>query len=352
MKTSDLTYELPVGYVATEPASPRSSAKMLIVEDDVFRHRKMTDFPAELQSNALLVVNETAVLPARVQGYKVVSGGKIEGLFLEEDQNGNWLMMLNSNGKLRQGTELAIGNEVTLTVLDRDDAVWRCVCSDGRSPQEVLHDVGSTPLPPYIRSARGDQHVDDKKDRNSYQTLFADESQCHSVAAPTAGLHFDTLLLEALEAKGIERVAVTLHVGAGTFKTVETDTVEEHPMHSEHWSVQGEVLQKIASAKKAGQPIIAVGTTTVRTLESLPEMDTWPTSGELSGVTRLLITPPYDFRFVDGLLTNFHLPNSTLLALVVAFIGLDCLKSAYEEAMAENYRFFSYGDAMYIPKRG
>ena len=324
---------------------------MLVVGGEGFSHTTVKQFSTLLQGNELLVVNETAVLPARVQGHKVGSGGKIEGLFLEVDQDGNWLMMLKSNGKLRVGTEIAISNEVTLTILDRDNAVWKCLCSDGRDSREVLIEVGSTPLPPYIRSARGDQQVDDKEDRISYQTLYADEAQCHSVAAPTAGLHFDKQLLGALKASGIERVAVTLHVGTGTFKTVDTETVEEHPMHREQWSVQCEVLQKIASAKREGRPIIAVGTTTVRTLESLPPVDQWPTEGVLSGETRLLISPPYDFKFVDGLLTNFHLPNSTLLALVGAFIGMDQLKLAYAEAISQDYRFFSYGDAMYIPKK-
>ena len=351
MKTSELYYDLPEGFVATMPVSPRSSAKMFVIDEDCFRHRTVADFPEELQENALLVVNETAVLPARVRGHKVASGGKIEGLFLKQDQEGNWLMMLKSNGKLRAGTEIAIGNEITLTVLDRDESIWRCCCSDPRSPHEILLKIGSTPLPPYIRAARGDLEIDDEQDRSSYQTIFADSNQCHSVAAPTAGLHFDDVLLERINAKGIERVAVTLHVGAGTFRTVETETVEAHPMHSEYWSVDAGVLQKIAQAKSVGRQIIAVGTTTVRTLESLPALHLWPNGGQLSGETQLLISPPYDFKFVDGLLTNFHLPNSTLLALVGALVGMDRLKLAYAEAIAERYRFFSYGDAMFIPKK-
>ena len=351
MKTSELYYELPDGVVATMPVSPRSSAKMFIVEEDCFRHRSVSDFAKELQKNALLVVNETAVLPARVRGHKVESGGKCEGLFLKEDQEGNWLMMLKSNGKLRKGTVLAIGNEITLEVLDRDEAIWRCLCSDTRPPNVILQEIGTTPLPPYIRAARGNTEIEDAKDRSSYQTVFADSNQCHSVAAPTAGLHFDDLLLENIKEEGIERVAVTLHVGAGTFRTVETENVEAHPMHSEYWSVEAGVLQKIAKAKKSGRPIIAVGTTTVRTLESLPELNSWPTKGQLSGETQLLILPPYDFKLVDGLLTNFHLPNSTLLALVGAIVGMDRLKLAYAEAILKHYRFFSYGDAMFIPKK-
>lgn len=324
---------------------------MLVVDKQQFRHKTVADFPDILQHDALLVVNETAVLPARVQGHKIGSGGKIEGLFLEEDQSGHWLMMLKSNGKLRSGTELAVGHDITLTLIEKEDGLWRCSCSDGRSAPDILSQVGATPLPPYIRSARGEHHVDDFEDRVSYQTVFADANQCQSVAAPTAGLHFDELLLRNLALKGIERVAVTLHVGVGTFRTVETESVEEHPMHSEHWSVDAEVLKRIAHAKKTGRPIIAVGTTTVRTLESLPEMETWPTSGRLSGDTKLLISPPYEFAFVDGLLTNFHLPNSTLLALVGACIGMDRLKAAYKEAISCGYRFFSYGDAMYLPSK-
>lgn len=322
---------------------------MLVVGKQLFAHKTVADFPDLLRHDALLVVNETAVLPARVQGHKIGSGGKIEGLFLEEDEYGNWLMMLKSNGKLRKGTELVIGCDITLTLIEKDDALWRCSCSDVHTASEILSRVGSTPLPPYIRSARGEQYIDDSVDRASYQTVFADTNQCQSVAAPTAGLHFDEPLLRKLALNGIERVAVTLHVGAGTFRTVETESVEDHPMHSEHWSVGAEVLNRIAKAKKDGRPIIAVGTTTVRTLESLPEMNTWPKSGRLTGDTRLLISPPYDFSLVDGLLTNFHLPNSTLLALVGALIGMDRLKAAYKEAIAGDYRFFSYGDAMYLP---
>ncbi|MBC8202246.1 MAG: tRNA preQ1(34) S-adenosylmethionine ribosyltransferase-isomerase QueA [Planctomycetes bacterium] len=351
MKTSELYYDLPDGFVATMPVSPRSSAKMFIIDEQCFRHRTVADFSEELQEDALLVVNETAVLPARVRGHKITSGGNIEGLFLEEDQEGNWLMMLKANGKLRDGTLLEIGKNITLELLDRDEAIWKCRCSDARPPNVILQEIGTTPLPPYIRAARGDLVIEDEQDRRLYQTVYADSNQCHSVAAPTAGLHFDDLLLEKIKAKGIEQVAVTLHVGAGTFRPVETDTIETHPMHSEYWSVESEVLQKIAEAKQAHRPIIAVGTTTVRTLESLPAMDLWPSVGQLSSETQLLISPPYDFTIIDGLLTNFHLPNSTLLALVGALVGMDRLKSAYAEAILNEYRFFSYGDAMFIPKK-
>ncbi|MDP6541595.1 MAG: tRNA preQ1(34) S-adenosylmethionine ribosyltransferase-isomerase QueA [Phycisphaerales bacterium] len=348
MKTEDLNYELPEGFIATTPASPRSDAKMLVVDRDEFRHKKMSDFPNEFCGDELIIFNETAVLPARIQGTKRKTRGKIEGLFLEQDDVGNWLMMLKSNGKLRIGTELDIGSGVRLTIISRDDAIWRCACNNQSDPSELLAVIGGTPLPPYIRSARGDEEVDDEVDRLAYQTIYADLSQCHSVAAPTAGLHFDEDLLSVIDSKGIERVAVTLHVGAGTFKTVETEAVEDHPMHSEYWSAESKVLQRIAAAKEEGRSIVAIGTTTVRTLESLPDISDWPSSGKLSGATKLLIAPPYEFRLVNGLLTNFHLPKSTLLALVGAMVGLDRLKLSYSEAIKQNYRFYSYGDAMFI----
>jgi S-adenosylmethionine:tRNA ribosyltransferase-isomerase len=322
---------------------------MFVVGQGGFDHQTVAAFPTLLRGDELLVVNETSVLAARVVGSKVPSGGKIEGLFLKQDVSGHWCMMLKSNGTLRPGTVVEIGCGVTITLLKKNDAVWNCQCSDDRDPQTVLAEIGLTPLPPYIRAARGSSVVEEREDKSSYQTVYADPTKQHSVAAPTAGLHFDEKLLAQLDAKGIERVPVTLHVGAGTFRPVETETVEDHPMHTEWWEVPEATLQAIARAKEAHRPIIAVGTTTVRTLESLPAMDQWPVTGSISRETDLLISPGYAFRFIDGLLTNFHLPNSTLLALVGALIGMDRLMDAYNEAIAQEYRFFSYGDAMFIP---
>lgn len=349
MKTSSLHYTLPEGFIATCPVSPRSSAKMLVVDNGEFRHATVDMLLDELHGDELLVFNETAVLPARIQGRKTGTGGRIEGLFLEQDNEGNWLMMLKSNGKLPVGSELEIGCGITLKIKSRNEEVWCCSCSDLSDPSKLLAEVGSTPLPPYILAARKGQVVEDYVDRLAYQTVYADASQCRSVAAPTAGLHFDDSLLDAIDLKGIERTAVTLHVGIGTFRPIETESVEKHRMHFEHWSVEAPVLQRIAQAKESGRPIVAIGTTTVRTLESLPEPDSWPSHGTLSGNTNLLISPPYEFRFVNGLLTNFHLPNSTLLALVAALVDVEQLKSAYAEAIERKYRFYSYGDAMFIP---
>jgi S-adenosylmethionine:tRNA ribosyltransferase-isomerase len=256
--------------------------------------------------------------------------------------------MLKSNGKLREGVVLEFNSGEKLTLQNRTGKHWICSCTDERKASEVLEEVGITPVPPYILGARGAVSFDDEIDQESYQTVYADASKNKSVAAPTAGLHFDAELLNSLDKVGIERVPVTLHVGAGTFKGIETPTIEEHVMHEEPWQVGQTTLDSIAKAKCDGRKVIAVGTTSVRTLESLPPVELWPSSGGLSGVTDLMISPPYDFKLVDGMLTNFHLPKSTLLALVASMIGIDRLKLAYSEAIAEKYRFYSYGDAMFF----
>lgn len=345
----DLMYDLPDVLIATHPVTPRPSSKMMVLHPESFEHLLVQDFPRLLPNDALLIVNETAVMPARFIASRVSTGGRLEGLFLKKLSNGHWDVMLKSNGKLRVGIEIHLGDEITLTLQEKHGATWHCKCNDTRQPIEVLAQIGMTPLPPYIVKARGDAVVDDAEDRKRYQTVFADLTQAQSVAAPTAGLHFNEALLDEIDQLGIKRKPVTLHVGAGTFKPIETERLEDHLMHEELWSVSQGTLDTIKRAKESSQSIIAVGTTTVRTLESLPEMNTWPSEGGLSGSTSLMISPPYDFKIVDGLLTNFHLPKSTLLALVAAFVGIDRLKSAYCEAIISEYRFYSYGDAMYIP---
>ena len=343
----DLEYELPEGRIATHPVTPRSSAKLLVVEQNSFSHQHVFDLPSLLPNGALLVVNETSVLPARFVTSRVETGGKVEGLFLQQREY-FWEVMLKSNGKLREGIVLQLCDGVEFTLVERVEKNWLCACSDTRGAVEILQEVGITPIPPYILGARGAIETDDAQDRERYQTIYADPNQNQSVAAPTAGLHFDEALLAALDARGYQRVPVTLHVGAGTFKGIETPTIEEHVMHEESWEVRQSTLDAIRVAKNSGRAVIAVGTTSVRTLESLPPIEDWPKKGGLSGETRLMITPPYDFKIVDGMLTNFHLPKSTLLTLVAAMIGMERLKLAYEEAIASNYRFYSYGDAMFI----
>jgi len=343
----DLEYDLPEGCIATAPASPRISAKMLVVDDEVISDNYVFDLPNLIPSDSLLIVNETAVMPARFHATRIETGGKIEGLYLESVDAG-WKVMLKSNGKLRQGIELALSDFTRLTLVKKHGSDWICSCNDLRHPSRILQECGSTPIPPYILKARGEEYVLDEVDRNQYQTVYANSSKCESVAAPTAGLHFDASLLKNLQARGVEIQKVTLHVGAGTFKGIEADSIEEHVMHYEKWSVEQVALKAIKRAKGAGRPIIAVGTTSVRTLESLPPINTWPTSGGLSGSTNLMIKPPYEFRFVDGILTNFHLPKSTLLTLVAAKIGIDTLKRCYSHAIKSGYRFYSFGDAMFI----
>ncbi len=344
---ADLEYDLPQERIATCPVNPRSSAKLLVVHKNSFEDCCMKDFPSLLPENALLVANESAVLPARFMAVRKDSGGKVEGLFLEEHSQG-WCVMLKSNGKLRAGIMLEVANGIDLTLLERSGANWICSCSSSRSPQEILLEVGTTPIPPYILRARGEEHVPDSIDREQYQTVFAKKTQRESVAAPTAGLHFDDSLLSDLNRRGIEQAYVTLHVGAGTFKGIETQEIKNHVMHHERWAVSQNTLDAIVRAKRENRPIIAVGTTTVRTLESLPSMESWPLDGGLSGSTDLMITPPYEFRIVEGMLTNFHLPKSTLLTLVAAKIGIERLHAAYNSAIASEYRFYSFGDAMFI----
>ncbi len=347
LSVKDLEYDLPEGRIATHPVTPRSSAKLLVVERECFSHLHIVDLPELLPKDALLVVNETAVMPARFVTRRIDTGGKGEGLFLQQCDT-LWEVMLKSNGKLREGIVLELADGLQLTLVERDGKNWKCSCNDMRDARLVLQEVGITPIPPYILGARGAIETDDAQDRERYQTIYADPNQNQSVAAPTAGLHFDEALLAALDARGYQRVPVTLHVGAGTFKGIETPTIEEHAMHKESWEVGQPTLDAILRAKSEGRSVIAVGTTSVRTLESLPPMNRWPEKGGLSGETRLMIAPPYDFKVVDGMLTNFHLPKSTLLTLVAAMIGIERLKTAYAEAIALEYRFYSYGDAMFF----
>jgi S-adenosylmethionine:tRNA ribosyltransferase-isomerase len=349
LAVADLDYDLPARLIATEPARRRSDARLLLLDrGGVLRgHHVVRDLPMLLQPGDLLVVNETAVLPARFIGRRADSGGRVEGLFLSQEASGGWVVLLQSNGRLRVGAVVELGG-VELRLDEKRQGSWVCTCSADADAEVVLGEIGSTPLPPYIRRAREERVFDDGEDRRRYETVYADPLQRRSVAAPTAGLHFDQPLLQALDDRGIARAAITLHVGAGTFRPITADRIEDHRMHSEAWAVSQRALDAIATAREEGRRVIAVGTTVVRALESLPPLPSWPNSGGLCGVTELLIAPPWEFRLIDGLLTNFHLPRSTLLALVAAMIGIQPLRAAYAAAIAANYRFYSYGDAMLI----
>ena len=309
-------------------------------------HRRVADLGEYLTSDDLLCLNDTSVLPARIVGHRSDTGGRIEGLFLEHCES-NWRVMLRSNGRLRDGQTITLigpdGNEGRITVGERAGSGWMVE----PDPSTTLEAVGHTPIPPYILKARDEEQVDDEIDRGWYRTVFENASEAGSVAAPTAGLHFTPELLDRLSAKGIRQSTVTLHVGPGTFAPISTERLEDHDMHEESWSISTDTLSALAARRTPGSRgrIIAVGTTSVRVLESLP--DPLPEAG-LTGRTRLMIAPPWNFRHVDALLTNFHLPSSTLLALVASMIGSDLLKSAYAEAISKGYRFYSYGDAMLI----
>ncbi|MCH2149261.1 MAG: tRNA preQ1(34) S-adenosylmethionine ribosyltransferase-isomerase QueA [Phycisphaerales bacterium] len=346
---ADLEYELPSALIATAPVRPRDSARMMVIHRDDggrIEHRRVADLGEYLVPGDLVCMNNTSVLPARLSGHRTDTRGRIDGLFLEH-VHPCWRVMLRSNGRLRAGQSVTLlgpnGNEGVITLRERDGDAWLVEpAADTR-----LETVGHTPIPPYILRARHDGAVSDQEDRDWYRTVFADAAEAGSVAAPTAGLHFTPALLERLSDAGIDQATVTLHVGAGTFAPVSAERLEDHVMHEEAWSIGTGTLNALA-ARRGSQPrgrIIAVGTTTVRVLESLP--DPFPAAG-LSGRTRLMISPPWEFRHVDALLTNFHLPHSTLLALVAAMIGIDLVKSAYAEAISEGYRFYSYGDAMLI----
>ncbi len=363
LRSVELEYQLPAELIATQPASPRDSARLMVAERGEptrVRDYRVCDLPDVLRTGDVLVFNTTRVVPARFFGRRRDSGGRVEGLYLFEAEapadGRRWCVLLRGR-HLRATAEIDLfdggGREsgFTLEITGRHEpGAWMVEVRGptGRTP-EILERVGRTPVPPYIVKAR--QHSglspDEGVDRERYQTVYATEPG--SVAAPTAGLHFTPELLDGLSARGFGRVDVVLHVGAGTFKPVETEFVENHPMHAEWCTMSPAAVRSILDAREKGRRIIAVGTTAARTLESFAAVigEGAPETIE----TRLLITPGYRFRWVDGLLTNFHLPRSTLMAMVAALLpepGVEHLKHLYARAIAERYRFYSYGDAMLI----
>jgi S-adenosylmethionine:tRNA ribosyltransferase-isomerase len=370
LRTADLDYELSPERIATHPVHPRDSARLMVVErrTGVASHRRVRDLPEILQPTDLLVFNTTRVLPARFRGERVGTGGRIEGLYLRDaagesadprEEGLLWVALIKGR-HTRAGAVLELHDHggqrmgARLEVLGRPEAepeAWLVRVEGAASTKEVLERAGWTPLPPYILKARRDagDAGDDGTDRAEYQTVFAREPG--SVAAPTAGLHFTPELLSRLEAAGVRRAEVVLHVGMGTFRPVETEFVEQHPMHAEWCSMPAETLAAIERTRVAGGRVIPVGTTAARTVESYAAAMVDSAARPSFLETRLLITPGYPFRWTDGLLTNFHLPRSTLLAMVAALFpgdGVGKLKELYAEALAREYRFFSFGDAMLV----
>jgi S-adenosylmethionine:tRNA ribosyltransferase-isomerase len=357
LKLSEFDYELPPERIAQRPVEPRDAARMLVhdVRSDETRHAAVRDLPDHLAPGDLLVVNDTKVVPARLFGRRS-SGGAVELLLLGRgDSPRTWRALLRPAKRIREGELLELeGGALSARALHRmldDDgnvgAEWVVEITDpGGSEDDLatsLARVGRMPLPPYIERSR-DPSAKRDEDRAWYQTIFAREAG--AVAAPTAGLHFTQELVSRLAERGIETARITLHVGAGTFQPVAADVVEEHRMHSEEFHVDGPAADAIARTRTRGGRVVAVGTTSARAIESA--CDATGRVRPTSASTRLFITPGYAFRAVDALLTNFHLPRSTLLMLVSAFAGRDRIRRLYAEAIEREYRFYSYGDAMLL----
>ena len=339
-RTSDYDFELPPAQIAQEPLPDRSASRLMVVHRDGGRieHRRFRDLVELIPAGDLLVVNTSRVIKARLLGRRT-SGAPAEILLLRRRDGGTWEAMVSPGGKIRPGRRIEIAPELAVEVLETTERRTRVVRLVTSMPEdEAIERHGHVPLPPYV--ARSDTAHDVER----YQTVYA--NQQGSVAAPTAGLHFTQAMLDTLSARGVLRADVVLHVGAGTFKPVEVEDPALHVMHEERYAVPDATAAAIAHAHEAGRSVWGVGTTTVRTLESAAAETRVLRSGE--GDTRLFIRPPFTFRVVDRLITNFHLPRSTLLMLVAAFAGYELTMRAYREAVTAGYRFFSYGDAMVV----
>ncbi|UCG16236.1 MAG: tRNA preQ1(34) S-adenosylmethionine ribosyltransferase-isomerase QueA [Phycisphaerales bacterium] len=348
---TDLEYDLPGHLIAQHPTQQRGSSRLLVIERarDRLSDRRFSDLPSLLHAGDTLVLNDTRVVPAKIVAWRR-SGGRIDGLFLQETTVGQWEVMLRGRGRLRAGETLALGPSAAgeppamFELTERlGGGRWR-VCVQPVEPAEsLLERVGLTPLPPYIR--RGSPSDErEPVDRRRYQTVYA--RRAGAVAAPTAGLHFTEAMLKTIESADIAIVQTTLHVGPGTFTPIKAKRLDDHRMHAEWYVLPHEVAVTLNERRRGGGRIVAVGTSSVRLLESCAE-----DNGDLragNGWTDLFCYPPFRFKATDVLLTNFHLPRSTLLALVMAFAGVEATRRAYQHAIHEGYRFYSYGDAMLI----
>lgn len=333
-------YHLPKGRIASRPARPRDSSRLLVLRREPHRieHRDVADLPELLSPGDLLVVNETRVIPARLFGRLKDGGRKIEILMIREANPGLWHAWIRSLGRLKPGVVIEFDNaSATATYLGRQGEAAELLFEGEIFP--LLESVGHTPLPPYI------ERDDDADDRDDYQTIFARTEG--AVAAPTAGLHFTEELVASLSSRDVELARILLHVGPGTFRPVRVRDLREHKVEAEYFEVGRDLLRRIEAARERGNRVVALGTTTVRALESAARM---PESEDaaLSGWTDLTIVPPFEFRMITAMMTNFHLPKSSLLLLVCAFAGREKVLAAYDEAVHSGYRFYSYGDAMLI----
>ena len=341
MNTADFDFHLPEELIAQTPLEKRDASRLLVVNHKTGQMED-THFDAiidQLHPGDALVMNDTRVLPARLHGEKIETGGHVELLLLKNTEGDNWEVLAKPAKRLKVGAAISFGDgRLTATVLEELEHGGRIVRFHYQGIfLEVLESLGEMPLPPYIHEKL--------KDRERYQTVYAKENG--SAAAPTAGLHFTKELLAKIEAKGVKLVYLTLHVGLGTFRPVSVDNVDEHEMHSEFYTLSDEAAETLRQVKASGKRVIAVGTTSIRTLETIGSKF----NGEIkadSGWTNIFIKPGYDWKVVDAFSTNFHLPKSTLVMLVSAFAGRELVLSAYQHAIDEKYRFFSFGDAMFI----
>lgn len=339
MNRSDFYYDLPQELIAQTPSERRDASRLMLLDkkSGEIEHRHFYDLPEYLHKGDCLVMNDSRVLPARLFG-KRITGGAVEVLLLRDRGEGVWECLTRPGRKTRAGTKLVFGNdELSALVIDEIEGGNRLIKFEYSGIfLETLERLGRVPLPPYIH--------EELKDAERYQTVYSRE--IGSAAAPTAGLHFTTELLDVLKDKGVRLSYVTLHVGLGTFRPVKAERIEDHEMHAEYCIIPPETVKEVNSAKEEGRRVIAVGTTSCRTLESRANED--GTVTEYSGFTNAFIYPGYRFKCIDALITNFHLPESTLIMLVSALAGRENILNAYEEAIKERYRFFSFGDAMFI----
>jgi S-adenosylmethionine:tRNA ribosyltransferase-isomerase len=342
----DYDYDLPQELIAQQPLAQRTDARLLVVDrsNNSIEHYHVRDLPEFLSPTDSLVLNDTQVIPARLVGYRTRTGGRWSGLFLSADEHGAWKVLGQTRGKLQPGESITLQDEVLndrfqLRLLARlEGGAWAVKPETEGEPLSLLQQVGRVPLPPYIRG--GEMH---ESDRASYQTVYADKPG--AVAAPTAGLHFTEPLLQAIQGKNVGISRVTLHVGMGTFRPIAVDSLADHQMHAEWGSIDSQAAAELNERRAAGGRIVAIGTTAVRVLETAfadGRLPAW------QGTTDLFIRPPYQWQAVDALMTNFHLPKSTLLVLVRTFGGDALIRRAYDVAIQEEYRFYSYGDAMLI----
>lgn len=340
LKTSDFYYDLPKELIAQDPLEDRSSSRLLVLHRKSGRveHRVFTDIVEYLKPGDCLVRNNTKVIPARLYGTRVDTGATIELLLLKRMENDVWETLVKPGKKARQGVVISFGDGIlTGEIIDVKEDGNRLIQFRYEGIfEEILDQLGQMPLPPYI--------THQLEDKNRYQTVYAKHSG--SAAAPTAGLHFTPELLEEIKAEGVEIAHVTLHVGLGTFRPVKADDILDHHMHSEFYRIEASEAEKINRAKESGHRVICVGTTSCRTVESAADEN--GKLKECSGWTEIFIYPGYKFKVLDCLITNFHLPESTLIMLVSALAGREHVLAAYEEAVKERYRFFSFGDAMFI----